>query len=334
MKLAYLPFLILCFTGTFITAQPVVKDIPLPATMAHANNEYSSMAIWNDEILLVPQYPAKYIYSLNKTGISNFTAGSSFSNDISKTYRFVHWYEVIAKIANYEGVEATTIIDNSIYFSIETTNPTDCYVVKGKIAESDGKAFIVMDTTKLLALKKPLTKQGKLIDNAGFESMVYDGKGSIIAMYEYNRADVDGGPFAYKFDTSLNKTSLKKVPFGTPLPYRLTDAVTTAQGQILAMNYNWNGDKQYHSAGEMVNCSGNVQKDVSKTCYSRVIELEINNTITYKEILQTECTGVESQLTRKSMGCYNWEGIVPFENGVLVITDQYPGSYLRYYSFK
>ncbi|MCK7554998.1 hypothetical protein MKQ70_08255 [Chitinophaga sedimenti] len=126
--------LLLLLVSTAASAQTSLTDIPLPCTVSNRNNEYSSLATYQDRIILMPQYPARYIYAIDTAYVDAVLAGQT-PKDTLYEYRFENLYELLAKLRGYQGMEGSVVVGDQLFMSVETESYNDNgYVVRGRIA--------------------------------------------------------------------------------------------------------------------------------------------------------------------------------------------------------
>ena len=141
---------------------------------------------------------------------------------------------MLAAGQQYEGLEAMLIDGDTVYFSVETATPsTSCYLLKGTLTAS----AVVLDTTFLAPLAKPVAADGKHIYNAGFEALAEANK-QVVAFFEFN--SFPGQNYAYALAKRPAPGSPTPLPFA-PLPFRITDMTPTGRNHFTAINYFFKG---------------------------------------------------------------------------------------------
>lgn len=308
----YLLLIFLLIT-TALHGQLTYTEIPLPASVAHRNNEYSSLAQWKSRIILTPQYPARYIYSLDTTYIDAVLNGTK-PNDTLYAFEFINLYAIIAKIDGYQGFEAAVVVGNMIFYTIETgiSNPHD-FLVRGTLSDKR----IVMDTSRIVRLPKAVKDHGAPLDEAGHESITYlTEQNKLLTLFEFN--NFPGHGKGWLIDTSLTKLEEIAVQ---PIDFRITD-IHEKNGEIYGINYGYHGEFEEYEPTEKIKKSNGQYANWAKECVTRVIKLEVK----------------DKQVNIKPMpvltfDCENWEGILQYKNGVLMITDQHPRTKFIYLPF-
>lgn len=297
---------------------PTDREILLPARLQNPKLEFSSMVWRGKSLWLIPQHPQTFggwIYALRQSDLEMALSGTPVNHYDTLPISGMDAVRDRIGPAIYEGIEATVIVDDRIFFTLETKpSSTNCYLVGGRIFGNR----IVVDPSKMLALPKP-----RVLSNAGFESLAWDPqRGKLLAFFEYNKED--GSPAALVIDTALNAAA---APILLPvLPFRLTDLVPVrgAKGTsaFLGINFSYKGAKEY---GEYIGKDSlRIRQfdpslaavDLRKTCYSRIVRLNVaaDGSADWRKIRDI------------SFACDNWEGIVPFRSGVLLVNDEYTDS--------
>ncbi|RZL11145.1 MAG: hypothetical protein EOO89_20575 [Pedobacter sp.] len=313
------------FTGLIIYGCSVSKQnitsgdivIKLPGEIADSKQEFSSMYLKDDAVWLMPQYPDSLnhsIYSIEKQAIEDAINSGSIIKEFGRisVNGLKNFKDRIG--GSYEGLEAVVVIGNKVFFTIETKPPNkNCYLIRGTLQGDQ----IIIDNNRLYVLPKL-----KMLTNAGFEAMEYlPEKGKLLLFFEYNKADI--GSKALLVDTSL--TGKADTMLFQPLMYRLTD-VTVSGNKLLGINYHYNRSRverpEYIGADSLFVEPDLEGKTIKEASMSRIIEIKIGNGLTWKSKKVIEISdGIIAN---------NWEGIVPFKKGVLLVSDEYSKTVLKY----
>lgn len=184
---------------------------------------------------------------------------------------------------SYEGLEAMLIDQNVVYLSVETeTRSPDCYLLKGSLRLTE----VILDTTFLLQLAKPLAADGSQIHNAGFEALAASNK-HLFAFFEFN--SFPGSNYAYELDRvhvlSASKPSKRRFD---KLPFRITDITATSENHFTAINFFFKGggeDTIYRTpASDLANAKLIQDKSGYKN-YSRLLDIELkSNNFTWRPL--------------------------------------------------
>ncbi len=312
-----------------VNAQPSL----LPGLLQHSYHEYSGMCIYNGSIYLLPQNKrpeASYsgvIFVIDTAAVTTDNMGNVGVSDAAvHTLSIDGFRDMAHNIDRFSGFEAMVIVNDAVYLTVETDADTD-YLVKGYLKEKS-----VILTGDRIALPK-LHRNGKYLPNAGYEALSYS-EGKLIVGFEYNY--FDGGNALYFIDTSFSGggAHIQSVPF-TRLPFRLTDMAGLADGSMLAINHYWNlnGNSNHRESyyREIDNTNDPDLKHWAwNQCFTRILHITVDN--------DGKQTRWQTAMIIPNKDCINWEGIVPFRGGVLLISDDNSFPILktkfRYYPFE
>jgi hypothetical protein len=292
-------------------------NIPLPAELENANQQFSGLYIYDNKLYLLPECRLQdnqeaAIYSIELQSLDSVITKAGVFTRYKKIP--LKGLDILRKKMDatgneYEGTEAITLQGSSVYFSIETTTPSaNCFLLKGKWQNDT----IVMDTTLMFALRKPTKVNGEHIYNAGFES-VMPRNGKLFCWFEYN--SFESGSYVYVADTSLINIPIDSIAM-QQLPFRITDITAADSNNAIAINYFYKGggrDEVYRPA-ENDSCYKIVHNDSGYFSYNRLIKLHVEqNAVTWKPV---------GDFPVQFWG-YNWEGIAAYKNGYFIINDKY-----------
>jgi hypothetical protein len=334
MRSLLLPVACLLYTG--LSAQVTRVDIPLPTALRATAEEYSGMAVWKDRLYLLPQYGSHkdsvlrrdfFLYSIRLDSIRRVLDKKDTSLTCYRTIRLSGIDKLSDTIQWYQGMEAISIVDGRVFLSIETDDEKNrnCYVITGLLDKTGTR--IDIDPKKVAVLPR-----FSFIPNAGFESLAWlPAEKKILALFEFNASP--HGNRGYLIDPAF-----KTKPVAVPVPFsyfRITDAVSTPKG-IFALNYFWNGDNKDYLNNCIVRAdSSNIADSVPSlrssiaadsgylrrktNCFTRILHLD----------KRTGSRWTEYEVIERTCSDTNWEGLVPFGNGFLIISDANGKSYLR-----
>jgi len=289
------------------------QELKLNKTMASPTQEFSGLYIFKDNLYLLPENDIKNISGLFIMKVSDLEKQAADKNRVAKTrsLKFSNLDLMIKKInqrnQGYDGLEALTVTDKEIYFSVETVEDT-CYLIKGSIKEST----IVMDTKFLIGLLKPKRQNGARTCNAGFEGMEFSGS-NLLCFFEFN----DLYTASVAVVNILNgETSWKPL---ARLAFRLTDVTWTANNKLTAINY-------FYAGG---GCDTIYQPEKHSADYRLATdnEYKFKNLCRLIELEQTE-TGFNWNPVFNFPAPYhlfNWEGIAAYKESYFLINDRYTG---------
>ncbi len=320
MKQSFLCICIICSIISFAQNKNfTVKNISLPPELSYYDNQFSGLSIYDGKLFLMSESRLQdsaeaKLYSLTISDIEMKMADSNFILPYKKIA--IKNLDVLRNKMEelgdeYEGLEAISINEHTVYLTVETTTPSkNCYLLKGLLTDST----VELDAFFLPILPKPVTKAGEHIYNAGFESAaVIDN--TIFCFYEYNFFDeknlvVAVTPF------SLNKV-MYQIPTIEKLPFRLTDITKISNNTFTAINYFYKGggnDAVYRTPKTDKQNDKLIRDEYGYKSYCRLIKIKYKNEQFSWEPLW--------QFPYEYMG-YNWEGIAAYKNGYFIINDKY-----------
>lgn len=318
-------FIVLIFITTITPAQSIYKNIPLPKAIAGVNEEFSGMTIYGNRLYLEPQYgdhkESKLdgvfnLYSILTDSVNRVIEGRDTSLTTYRTISVKNLNLLPDSIkASYEGFEAISIVNNTVFLSIETADQDPyCFLLKGKLDTL--KNEVIIDPVHFISLRR-----FPAISNAGFEAVTYLPKeNKLLAYYEFNA--MPNGGYGYLIDTSLTKTPEKvKAPF---LYFRITDLAAADNGHIYGINYFWNGDYNSYLNNQWVKSpQASIIKTIPELGEKLKADPEYLKKNTYAAIVMMDSAKSRKWKYLRSFDGFknNWEGIALFKKGALVVTD-------------
>ena len=318
---------ILC-CGILLAAQAqqphfTVRSLRLPQELAYYDNQFSGLAASADKLFLMSesrlqdQAEAK-LYAVRLADLDRQLADTSYVLPYQKvliTGLPALRARMTAAGQRYEGLEAMLLVQDVVYLSVETDTPSPlCYLLKGQLRAD----AVVLDTTFLLPLAKPLAPDGSHIYNAGFEALAEANK-HVLAFFEYN--SFPGQNYAYEL--TGNKLSSASAPGKLPfaqLPFRITDVTAAGKNRFTALNFFFKGeggDAVYRTPASDLPNAQLIRDGAGYKSYSRLLTIELkDNKLTWQPLWE---------FPEKYRG-YNWEGLAAYKGGYFVINDKYTPS--------
>ena len=319
----YLLLLCLVIKAFALSAQQSPNIIQINDNLTAHRYEFSSLAKWKNKIVLIPQNHKNVIdsiymidsieieRSIQKNTVTKFTA-FAINNLRHVGARKDSLYINNLLLPFYDGIEATVIKGDTIFFSLETTT-LYCYVIKGIIDVKHQSINMLPGVVHI-----PNTYD---INNAGYESLaLLPKKDSLLAFFECNK-DVTNAR-AFMVSTNL-KGKPKPVEWAQPLYFRITDVYALNDTVLIGINrlftvpfYTKERDdylkgldtnlvrKQFNNGGNFDNC------------FDQLIKLNIRHNKIYWQPLAFISLNLLD----------NYEGLVPFKDGVLMVVDGEPGN--------
>ncbi len=286
--------------------------ITLNGDITNPDQEISGLAWYNDNLILLPQYPSSKLYSIPKQKIINFLDSSIatiFPNEIN-------WKSsgLEKGIKGFEGYESIVFNDDTVYITIEseTCNTNSGFIVCGIIDQN--KNEIMINKNSLKKINTPVT-----LYNMTYETILLYNN-SVITIYEVNSSNVNQSPVFHQFDKKLKSHMIKPFPF---TEYRITDATEVdSEGKFWVTNYFWPGD--YKLIKPDLDYVITTTKDIKPV--ERLLEFQLVD----DGIERTEREPIHIKLSTFG-DSRNWEGVVRLDNiGFLIATDKFPGTILAF----
>lgn len=324
-------FLFVFLAGFVYSVNAQQLNLPAPPVtvinkgLSDSRYEFSGLAKWHNKILLVPQnrkHVIDSVFMIDSSAIEAF-----LQNKIPTPYTAFHFnnlkhvgadkdslYIDNMLLDHYDGIEAAVVKGDTIFFSLETDTSFG-YLVKGIIDEKAGTIHMQSDSQHI-----PNTYA---IRNAGYESLgLLPGKDAVIAFFECNKDTLAAK--AYMFNTKLNSKPVM-VEWERPLYFRLSDVYALNDSELIAINHLFVNYKYPSERDAYINCLplSIVEKQLTNggnidTCFTQIIKLTLkNNKLNWQPVAFISLDDKD-----------NYEGIVPFKNGVLMIVDGEPGNNL------
>ncbi|MDH7461077.1 hypothetical protein QEG73_07290 [Chitinophagaceae bacterium 26-R-25] len=292
----------------------------LPEEISGVAEEFSGMALWNNRIYLLPQYGDQrkgerlvednfFIYSILTDSI-NLALDNNVPLTKYQKIRVKNLDKLPQEVKDgYEGFEAISIVNGSVFMNIETHDNFDnCFMLRGKLDTAASE--LTIDASKVMRLKREFN-----LENAGFESIAYlPSENKLLTAYEANFHTVN---YAYLVDTGFTAEPVKTpIPM---LPFRITDLF--AGDKIYALNYYYHGDHAIYADSTINDIKASIPEiaehlnndaDYLKQKYheyARIVSLDSLNDKKWRQV--ATFPGVKN----------NWEGLVLFRKGALIITD-------------
>lgn len=311
---------IFLFNGNVSAQEKNFLPISLPTDISGVAEEFSGMALWNNRLYLLPQYGDQvksdrltkdnfFIYSILLDSI-----GLAIDSNVPLTKYQKISVRGLEKLpedvkAGYEGFEAVSIVNGTVFLNIETHDNLEyCFMLKGYLDTAANE--ITIDTGKIIHLKRDF-----FCKNAGFESITYlPQENKLLTAYEANFRDTD---YAYLVDTSFTNEAVKtQIP---RLYFRMTDLF--ADDKIYALNYYYHGDHADYADTTIAGIKGTIPELADQLDkepdylqkkpheYARIVSLDSLQGTKWKQVV--------SFPGQKN----NWEGMVLFRKGALIISD-------------
>jgi len=281
------------------------RDIRLPSfiTTSEKAYEFSSMAWWGDRIVMVPALKGamtgtlappvtRSIYYITADEAAKGIADGNYEVKLDSIEVDRASFDFFVKSKpDYDGIEGTAIVGDHFFFVIETKaiDNDKCFVARAHIKnDSKGRPKLVFDKTRPI-LKSKTGRDG----DQGFESLVVLPDSTLMAVFEFSEAK---GTLFHRLNADLKvvDTGILPVLKATrksekyPKDNRLSE-MTSNEGVLVGINSIFRD--VYNSYSELVSFNEKAGK------FEAIGSLCLD-----------DCAD-------------NWEGLLRFNNGWLVLSD-------------
>ncbi len=306
-----------------VLAEVTVQEIALSGPASESRAEISGMAWCGEEVILLPQYPGVF---------SDGEAGSVFAipGDILAEYlsqedpapivpeaRPFFQEGIPGAVAGFEGFEALAVFEDRFYVTVEASpsGGMQGYLLSGQVL-GDCETFLLDAEAPL-----PIAPQADLRNMSDESLVLYQER--IYSLYEANGQPVNASPMAHVF--TLDLMPLNPIPL-EPLPYRITDATTPdAEGLFWVINYFYPGDTHLATAADPVAAAfGLGENHLLADQVERLVALQIQEDGLVWAGVPPIYLSLDGDTAR------NWEGLVAFQGGFLLVTDTFPETILAF----
>jgi len=322
-------------------AEAAVTPIALGAPLDFAEAEISGLTWFSDTLLLLPQYPGRFIVggdvvtdTRRGTGMVMGVLRADIEKALAGPEPVVTPFAIpLARagfgegearaIPGFEGFEAIAVAGDRVYLSIEVQDgdAMAAHLTSGRV-DVDGRGIpigITLDEAPTVPVALPAA-----IDNMSLEALFADGEG-VTALFEANGAAVNTSPRAYRFAADL--TPLGEVPFPA-IEYRITDAGALGpDGTLWVVNYMFPGEADDLRPGPDAIATrwGEGPSHAASDAVERLLRLMVGR----DGIALADAPPIQLELSADGTS-RNWEGLVELGGGFLLATDKFPSTLLAY----
>jgi hypothetical protein len=311
-------------TSVKLLEEAPVQEITLLGPSTKAKAEISGMAWCGNQLILLPQYPGSFggrdtgvVFSISKADIDAFLAGE-MEEGINPELVPFDTAGVEQDIEGFEGFESIVFEGDRFYVMIEAKQSDGMlgYLVRGSVEE--GCSRLNLDPVHYSLWINAQADLSNITD----ETLIY-WRDHLYTIYEANGVNVNPDAVTHVFDPSF--VSSYSVPM-VNVEYRITDATTAdTSGLFWAVNFFFPGDIYLDPAPDQIAQQYGIglthrQQDQVERLLAFVIE-EDGIRLADRAPIYLELSGDEAR---------NWEGIVRYEAGFLLVTDKYPTTILAY----
>lgn len=330
------------------TSDPVqeaaVQPIELAAPLDRPSAQLSSLVWWGEMLVLVPQYPTfvaggdtsrAHFYGIPRDTLRRAIRQADAAGPAIEPIPLRLAGAGLLRGDGYQGLEAIVVSGERLYAAVEADQADEpgmqAFLASGRIASRSAlpgstaaEAHPTAEATFRMASIVELDVPTNLANMAYEALVVY--RDTLIALHEANGARVHPGAEARRFDRQLVEHSPLSM---TPIEFRVTDATAAdSAGRFWVMNYLYPGEKDLldPATDEVAREYGVGASHRGRTVVERLVELQV----TPSGVRRTSTPPVWLELAPDNGR--NWEGIVRFEDGFLLVTDTFPETILAYVS--
>ena len=309
--------------GSSTLEEQNVVSLLLTGPLADAKAEVSGLAWYEDNLVLLPQYPNfsdegsdGFLYTLPKAEILAYLDGTSKTELEPKPIKLIA-PGLADQIPNFQGFESIGFSGSKVFLTIEAGDGTDMqgYLISGTI--SADLSQLELDTTKLTSIPTQAVSENHTDESI----LVLEDR--VVTFYEVIGEAIVADPVAHVFDFDLN--SLGTIPMDN-IEYRLTDTALSSGNEFWGINYFFPGDTDLMpSIDPIADVYG--KSNVGFEHVERLVKFE------YSEdgITLAKTAPISLVLTEDAR---NWEGLVMLdERGFLLATDKFPSTILGFVQF-
>lgn len=318
---------LLLFTGCNTVVEQTPMEISLSEEATAGEPEYSGLAWYGDNLVLLPQYPDRFpgrlggnLLTVPRDRILAYLDGGEMEPIVPEKVAFDD-DGVMSVVPGFEGYEAVVFVGDRIFLTIEAKEGEGRrgYIVAGSVNSDRREIHLEGPSLREIALDT-------LIFEMSFETLVQRSE-SLITFYEANGRTVTPSPKAPVFDLRLNVLEQLSIP---SVEYRITDATAiSGDGSFWAINYFYPGDENLKPLRDPISeAYGEGRSHSRRETVERLIQFSFQG----NSVVRVERPPV--QLSLLAGESRNWEGIVTLDDrGFLIITDTYPRTIFAFVPF-
>ncbi|MEO0322100.1 MAG: hypothetical protein AAF447_04030 [Myxococcota bacterium] len=220
----------------------------------------------------------------------------------------------------YEGFEAIAFIGDRAFLTTERSledGSSDGIVFPAVLDSGFGLLLITRESRRL--------RRQVRYGNLAYEALVATGEPPALALHEVNGAPNER-PVAFAIwesERAEGRLDVEPRP-APPLEYRVTDATSADRtGRFWVTNYFWPGEAWTPGPDALIAVHGQGPSHGRSSAVERLVELRFDGE-------QVTLTGRAPISLALGPVPRNWEGVVRFGRGFLVVTDRHPETILAY----
>ena len=309
-------------TGSTQVQEVAPRTLPLDSAFHRPALELSGLAWHGDTLVVLPQYPARtgddgpQLYGIARASLQRAMDDSTAS--IEPFPIPLSTPDLDGRTTGYQGLEAIAFVNDRIYLLVEST--ADGPGMRGHLLR--GRVAPGLREIRLQPSADRLLPQQAALPNTAYEALTTHAD-TVMALFEANGRRVNDAPRAVRVGPAFR--TLGTVPF-PPLEYRVTDATTLdAHRRFWVINYFYPGDRNLlrPATDSLARRHGTGPTHRRSAVVERLVEYRS----TPRGIRRTDTPPLWLELAANGR---NWEGVVRFGDGFLLVTDTFPKTLLAY----
>jgi len=313
--------------------ETAVQHIPLAPPLDRPSAQLSSLVWWGEMLVLVPQYPTfaadgdtaqADFYGIPRDTLRRAIQRADPSGPAIEPIPLKLEGAGLLRRDGYQGLEAVVVSRERLYIAVEADRADEpgmqAYLASGRVASPTPSGSSPFTIASIAEVDVPTD-----LANMAYETLVVH-RDTLIMLHEANGARVHPDAQARRFDRRL----VEQAPLAmTPIEFRVTDATAAdSTGRFWVMNYLYPGERDLldPAVDDVAREHGIGPSHRDRTVVERLVELQV----TPSGIRRTSTPPVWLELAPENGR--NWEGVVRFGDGFLLVTDTFPKTILAYVS--
>lgn len=300
-------------------AEVPVRVLALSGPVASPRAELSGLAWHDDDLVLLPQFPAAHgdaVFAIARADIEARLDGRA---EGPLPVRPVPFEAPSFVVERFDGFEAIAIDGDDVWVAIERERRGDEPV--GLLAR--GRVIGGLERIEIADVAVPLPPQNDL-PNVAYEAIVVR-EDRVIALYETN-GSVNPRPRALAFARDLADPAPVTLRM-EPIEYRVTDATgVDERGRFWVTNYRWPDAPWDAGTCSITERYGSGPSHARCRTVERLVELRVER----DRVEPSPRPPIQLELL-DDPHARNWEGIVRLgDRGFLLVTDEHPETILAF----
>ncbi|MEM9069090.1 MAG: hypothetical protein AAGE52_11320 [Myxococcota bacterium] len=297
-----------------------VQALALTGPLSDRDSEISGLAWDGDELIILPQFPNQYPVadadgSIFRVGKAELARAIERNEPVEPSAVAIRAPGLL-RVPGYQGFEAVAFDGDRVYLTVELDSEIsmDGLLLQGRVDRRDEGDLVTIDVAGAVRIHSQTE-----IDNLGYEAITLTPT-EVVVFHEANGA-ANPRPRALRFDRDLKP--IDSVPMA-PLEYRVTDATSVdANGRFWVTNYFYPETEWTVGPCALRERFGDGDTHCVRPMVERLVELR-------NAPDGVEVTGRAPVQLALGGDSRNWEGVVRYEDGFLMVTDTHPETVFAY----